>query len=80
MQIELKLLAEWRLVASKAWSFRLSILAGALSSVTVIMGVAITCGASLGYKLAFMAVSVAASVAGFAAAAARVTAQPKSMP
>lgn len=80
MHIELRLLSEWRLVAARAWSFRLSILAGALSAVTVIMGVAITCGTSFGYKLAFVAVSIAASVAGFAAAAARVTAQPKTMP
>lgn len=66
----------WR----KAWSFRLAIAAGFLSAITVIMGVMVSCGSSPAFMLAFTVVSIAASVAGFAAAAARVTAQPKTMP
>jgi len=66
----------WR----KAWSFRLAIAAGLLSAATVIMGVMVNCGASHIFMLAFTVVSILASVAGFAAAAARVTAQPKTMP
>lgn len=66
----------WR----KAWSFRLAIIAGFLSAITVIMGVMVSCGSSPAFMLVFTVVSIAASVAGFAAAAARVTAQPKTMP
>lgn len=66
----------WR----KAWSFRLAIVAGLLSAVTVIMGVMVSCGSSPAFMLAFTVISIAASVVGFAAAAARVTAQPKTMP
>ena len=67
----------WEMIAKKAWSFRLAIIAGLLSAITVIMGVMISCGTSRLFMAAFMLVSVAASVAGFACAAARVTAQPR---
>jgi len=68
---------DWKRIAKKAHSFRLAIVAGLLSAVTVIMGVLVSCGSSAMFMAAFTVVSIAASVAGFAAAAARVTAQPK---
>lgn len=63
----------WR----KAWSFRLAILTGVLSAITVIMGVFVGCDTSALFMGVFILVSVAASVAGFATAAARLVAQPK---
>lgn len=80
MKLDLQLHGEWKVIAAKAWSFRLAILAGVLSAITVIMGVFISCGTSALFMLVFIVTSVAASVAGFATAAARVTAQPKTMP
>ena len=68
---------DWKRIAKKAWSFRLAIVAGLLSAITVIMGVLVSCGSSALFMCAFTVVSIAASVTGFAAAAARVTAQPK---
>ena len=68
---------DWHAILRKAWSFRLAIVAGFLSAVTVIMGVMVNCGTSPAFMVAFSVVSVLASVAGFAAAAARVVAQPK---
>jgi len=71
---------EWHFIIRKAWSFRLAIVAGLLSAITVIMGVLVSCGSSVLFMAAFTVVSILASVAGFAAAAARITAQPKTMP
>ena len=73
----MNLLEDWHIVVKKAWSFRLAIAAGVLSALTVIMGVFVSCGSSPMFMVGFTLVSVAASVAGFAAAAARVTAQPR---
>lgn len=73
----MNLLEDWKRIVKKAWSFRLAILTGVLSAITVIMGVFVGCGTSALFMGAFILVSVAASVAGFATAAARLVAQPK---
>ena len=73
----MNLLEDWKRIVKKAWSFRLAILTGMLSAITVIMGVFVGCGTSALFMGAFILVSVAASVAGFATAAARLVAQPK---
>ena len=73
----MNLLEDWKRIVKKTWSFRLAILTGVLSAITVIMGVFVGCGTSALFMGAFILVSVAASVAGFATAAARLVAQPK---
>ena len=73
----MNILEDWKRIVKKAWSFRLAILAGVLSAITVIMGVFVSCDTSALFMGAFVLVSVAASVAGFATAAARLVAQPK---
>lgn len=73
----MNLLEDWRRIVKKAWSFRLAILTGVLSAITVIMGVFVSCDTSALFMGVFILVSVAASVAGFATAAARLVAQPK---